>query len=288
MEYAVRINQLSKQYPDFCLNGVNLEIPMGSIMGLIGENGSGKSTTIKAMLDIVKRDGGSVEILGRNMEDQEQEIKEEIGVVFGESQFHGFLNAEQISRILGKIYKNWDKKLFCSYLKRFSLPEDKKVKDYSRGMAMKLAIAAALSHHPRLLILDEATSGLDPVARDEILDLFFEFIEDGKHAVLIASHITSDLDKVADYITMIHKGSILFSKEKDILMEEMGILRCGNEEFDRLSQSGIEIVGTRRHAYGTESLIRGREAVKLRFPELVVDPANIEEIMLYYVRRDER
>lgn len=288
MEYAVRINQLSKQYPDFSLNGVNLEIPMGSVMGLIGENGSGKSTTIKAMLDIVKRDGGDVEILGMNLKDREQEIKEQIGVVFGESQFHDFLNAEQISGILGKIYKNWDKKLFASYLERFSLQRKKKVKDYSRGMAMKLAIAAALSHRPKLLILDEATSGLDPVARDEILDLFFEFIEDGAHSVLIASHITSDLDKVADYITMIHRGSILFSKEKDVLMEEMGILRCGNEEFDRLSGSGIEIVGSRRHAYGTEALVRGREAVKRRFPELVVDPANIEEIMLFYVRRDER
>lgn len=286
MEYAVRIQNLSKQYPDFSLNNISLDIPKGSIMGLIGENGSGKSTTIKAMLDIVKRDTGEVEILGMDIREREQDIKEEIGAVFSESQFHDFLNAVQISGIMKRIYKNWDEELFSSYLSRFALPEKKKVKEYSRGMTMKLAIAAALSHHPKLLILDEATSGLDPVARDEILDLFFEFIEDGEHSVLIASHITSDLDKVADYITMIHNGSILFSEEKDQLLEDMGILRCGEEAFAGLS--GVRIVGVRRNPYGVEALIHGRDIVKRRYPELVVDRTNIEEIMLYSVRRDRK
>lgn len=286
MEYAVRIKNLSKQYPDFSLNNISLDIPMGSIMGLIGENGSGKTTTIKAMLDIVKRDAGDVEILGMDIREREQEVKEEIGVVFGESQFHDFLSAVQISGIMKRVYKNWDEELFSSYLSRFALPEKKKVKEYSRGMAMKLAIAASLSHHPKLLILDEATSGLDPVARDEILDLFFGFIEDGEHSVLIASHITSDLDKVADYVTMIHNGSILFSEEKDQLLEDMGILRCGEEELAGLTD--VHVVGVRKNPYGGEALIRGREYVKRRYPELVTDRTNIEEIMLYSVRRDRK
>ena len=286
MEYAVRIKNLSKQYPDFSLNNISLDIPMGSIMGLIGENGSGKTTTIKAMLDIVKRDAGDVEILGMDIREREQEVKEEIGVVFGESQFHDFLSAVQISGIMKRVYKNWDEELFSSYLSSFALPEKKKVKEYSRGMAMKLAIAAALSHHPKLLILDEATSGLDPVARDEILDLFFGFIEDGEHSVLIASHITSDLDKVADYVTMIHNGSILFSEEKDQLLEDMGILRCGEEELAGLTD--VHVVGVRKNPYGVEALIRGREYVKRRYPELVTDRTNIEEIMLYSVRRDRK
>ena len=286
MEYAVRIKNLSKQYPDFSLNNISLDIPMGSIMGLIGENGSGKTTTIKAMLDIVKRDAGDVEILGMDIREREQEVKEEIGVVFGESQFHDFLSAVQISGIMKRVYKNWDEELFSSYLSRFALPEKKKVKEYSRGMAMKLAIAAALSHHPKLLILDEATSGLDPVARDEILDLFFGFIEDGEHSVLIASHITSDLDKVADYVTMIHNGSILFSEEKDQLLEDMGILRCGEEELAGLTD--VHVVGVRKNPYGVEALVRGREYVKRRYPERVTDRTNIEEIMLYSVRRDRK
>ena len=286
MEYAVRIKNLSKQYPDFSLNNISLDIPMGSIMGLIGENGSGKTTTIKAMLDIVKRDAGDVEILGMDIREREQEVKEEIGVVFGESQFHDFLSAVQISGIMKRVYKNWDEELFSSYLSRFALPEKKKVKEYSRGLAMKLAIAAALSHHPKLLILDEATSGLDPVARDEILDLFFGFIEDGEHSVLIASHITSDLDKVADYVTMIHNGSILFSEEKDQLLEDLGILRCGEEELAGLTD--VHVVGVRKNPYGVEALIRGREYVKRRYPELVTDRTNIEEIMLYSVRRDRK
>lgn len=285
MEYAINITGLSKAYDDFSLKDINLSLPKGSIMGLIGENGSGKSTTLKAMLDIVKRDSGTIRILGLNPDTDETRIKEQIGVVWGESHFHEFLNALQVSNMLGKIYKQWDHDLFLNYLNQFSLPEKKKIKEYSKGMRMKLSIAAALSHHPQLLILDEATSGLDPVVRDEILTLFFEFIEDGEHSVLISSHITSDLDKVADYITMIHNGSILFSETKDFLLDDLGILKCGKEELEHLS--GLDIVGIRSSAYQSECLIRGRQAVQERWPHLVVDRTNIEEIMLFYVRRQE-
>ena len=205
MEYAVRIQNLSKQYPDFSLNNISLDIPKGSIMGLIGENGSGKSTTIKAMLDIVKRDAGEVEILGMDIREREQDIKEEIGVVFSESQFHDFLNAVQISGIMKRIYKNWDEELFSSYLSRFALPEKKKVKEYSRGMTMKLAIAAALSHHPKLLILDEATSSVD--TRTEVLiQEAMAVLMKGRTSFVIAHRLSTIKD--ADMILYMQEGDI--------------------------------------------------------------------------------
>lgn len=288
MEYAVNIRGLSKAYKDFSLKDVDILLPKGAIMGLIGENGAGKSTTLKAMLDIVRRDSGGVEILGLDLDTDQQRIKEQIGVVWGESHFHEFLDGIQVSHMLGRIYRNWDQELFLDYMGRFALPGKKKIKDYSKGMQMKLSIAAALSHHPSLLILDEATSGLDPVVRDEILDILFGFIEDGEHSVLISSHITSDLDKVADYITMIHNGSILFSEEKDALIEDMGIIKCSQEELQSLKdlerRGGITIVGVRQSAYQSECLVRSRREVMERYPALVMDRTNIEEIMLFYVR----
>lgn len=282
MEYAIQIKGLSKAYKDFSLRNVDLSLPKGSIMGLIGENGAGKSTTIKAMLDIVRRDSGTIRILGHDGDTEGKSIKEQIGVILDESHFHEFLNARQISNIMGRIYTQWDPKLFFEYLKKFSLPEKKKVKEYSKGMMMKLSIGAALSHHPKLLILDEATSGLDPVIRDEILDIFFEFIEDGEHSILISTHITSDLDKVADYITMIHGGEILFTQEKDFLLEDMGVIKCREQDLDLLAD--LDLVGIRRSAYQTECLVRGRQEVQERYPNLAVDRTNIEEIMLFYIR----
>lgn len=282
MEYAIQITGLSKAYKDFTLNNVNLSLPKGSIMGLIGENGAGKSTAIKAMLDIVRRDSGTIRILGEDLDTGGKSIREQTGVVLGESHFHEFLNALQVSNIMRRIYTHWDAKLFHHYLGQFSLPEKKKIKEYSKGMMMKLSIAAALSHHPRLLILDEATSGLDPAARDEILDIFFGFIEDGEHSILISSHITSDLDKVADYITMIHQGEILFTQEKDVLLEDMGVVKCREDVLNRLTD--LDKVGIRRSAYQAECLVRHRKDVQERYPELVVDRTNIEEIMLFYIR----
>ncbi|MEQ2677868.1 ABC transporter ATP-binding protein [Enterocloster citroniae] len=282
MENAINIRGLSKTYKDFSLKDVNLSLPKGSIMGLIGENGAGKSTTIKAMLDLVRRDSGTIEILGKDLDTSGKEIREQIGVILGESHFHEFLNAIQVSNIMKRVYGSWDQNLFLDYLKTFSLPEKKKIKEYSKGMMMKLSIAAALSHHPKLLILDEATSGLDPIIRDEILDIFFGFIEDGEHSILISSHITSDLDKVADYITMIHDGEILFSEEKDFLMDDMGIIKCGAGDLNELK--GLDIVGVRHNAYQAECLVRSRQEVSELYPDLIIDRANIEEIMLFYIR----
>ena len=270
MENAINIRGLSKTYKDFSLKDVNLSLPKGSIMGLIGENGAGKSTTIKAMLDLVRRDSGTIEILGKDLDTSGKEIREQIGVILGESHFHEFLNAIQVSNIMKRVYGSWDQNLFLDYLKTFSLPEKKKIKEYSKGMMMKLSIAAALSHHPKLLILDE------------ILDIFFGFIEDGEHSILISSHITSDLDKVADYITMIHDGEILFSEEKDFLMDDMGIIKCGAGDLNELK--GLDIVGVRHNAYQAECLVRSRQEVSELYPDLIIDRANIEEIMLFYIR----
>ena len=286
MEYLIEVKNLNKTYPGFSLKDVSFKVPGGCIMGLIGENGAGKSTTIKAILDLIHTDSGNIRVLGKDIRKKGKEIREDIGVVLDGASFHETLRAKEIGKFMGKIYQNWDEKYYQRLLKTFNIPGNKPIKNFSTGMKMKLMIVAAMAHHPKLLILDEATSGLDPVARDEILDLFFGFIEDGEHSVLIASHITSDLDKVADYVTMIHNGSILFSEEKDQLLEDMGILRCGEEELAGLTD--VHVVGVRKNPYGVEALIRGREYVKRRYPELVTDRTNIEEIMLYSVRRDRK
>ncbi len=282
MKNAIKIEGLTKRYEGFCLDHVDITVPTGSIVGLIGENGAGKTTVIKAMLQIVHPDEGTVEIFGKDMKTCGKEIKEDIGVVLGESHFHEFLTAKDVSAMLGKIYKRWDSDLFFSYMERFNIPVQKKIKEYSKGMMMKLSIAAALSHHPRLLILDEATSGLDPAIRDEILDLFFEFIEDGEHSILVSSHITSDLDKVADYVAMIHQGKILFFEEKDILLEKMGILKCSSEQMKDLQN--VEILAVREHAYHIDCLIGNKGHARKQYPDLVIDDATIEEIMIYYIR----
>lgn len=286
MDEALRVEGLCKHYPDFTLDHVDLNLPWGSIMGLIGENGSGKTTAIKSMLRIVAPDGGTVRLAGMDMGKQEIEAKEEIGLVLGENHFHEYLRAKEVGRILGGVYKKWDQELFDEYLKKFSPPEKKKIKDYSKGMKMKLAIAAALGHHPRVLLLDEATSGLDPAARDDILDLLFGFIEDGEHSVLLSSHITSDLEKVADYITMIHEGKVVFSEEKDRMLENLGVVRCGRDQLNRLD--GGYILRVRDHAYQTECLVKEKERVRGMYPELVVDDTDIEEIMLFLVKGERR
>lgn len=282
MENAIEIKNLCKNYGDFSLNNVTFSVPQGSIMGFIGENGAGKSTTIKAILNLIKKDSGIVSIMGMDSKEKEQKIRDEIGVVFEESSFHDNLNTKQISKIMDNIFTNWDNSLFELYLTKLKIPEKKAVKEFSRGMKMKLCIASAMAHHPKILILDEATSGLDPVVRDEILDIFLEFIQDETHSILISSHITSDLDKIADYITLIHNGTILFSEEKDELIGNMGILKCSETEFRSLQN--IEIINYRKHSFGVEALISNKEDAITKYPNYVIDSTNLEEIMLYYVR----
>lgn len=285
MEYAINVTGLCKSYQDFALDNVSFAVPKGSIMGFIGENGAGKSTTIKAMLNLIHRDAGTVEILGMDLDGHEKEIKERIGVVFDECCFHDNLTPADISKILGNIYQNWDGKLYQKYLVQFGLDEKKKIKEFSRGMKMKLGIAAALAHRPDVLILDEATSGLDPIVREEILDIFLDFIQDENHAILISSHITSDLDKIADYLTFIHHGRIILSLGRDDLMDSMGIVKCGAEDLEKIEQD--QIIRYRKNQFGCEVLIRNKRSFAVGHPEMVIDPVTTEAIMLFYSRGEE-
>ncbi len=283
MANAIEISNLSKKYRNFELSNVSFSLPEGSIMGLIGENGAGKTTTLKAILGLIKKDGGAVRLLGHEMDPRnEREIREQIGVVFEESNFHDSLRTPQISSILGKVYQSWDSALFGRYLSKFSLPSDKPIKQFSTGMKRKLSLSAALAHHPKLLILDEATSGLDPVVRDEILDLFLEFIQREDHSILLSSHITSDLDKIADYITFLHGGRVIFSQSKDELLEQMGVLKCPLEQLAHFPRE--QILRYRENQFGAEALIADKALFLQQHPGAIVDPASTEEIMLFYVR----
>lgn len=279
---AIRAEGLRKRYPGFELKDVSLEVPKGSIVGFIGENGAGKTTTIKAIIGAIRADGGKVEVFGRDFARHGRALKQDMAVVTEDSFFHENLTAEDVSRIMRRMYARWDDARFREYLNRFKLPADKLIKELSRGMRMKLAIAAALSHHPKLLILDEPTSGLDPVVRSEMLDVFLDFIQDEEHAILFSTHITTDLEKIADYIVFIHDGRIIFSRSKDELLEQYGIMKCGLDEFPRVDAA--DYVGVRRYGFGCEMLVADRQAMRRKYPHLTIDPAAIEDIMLYYAR----
>ena len=282
MEHAIMLNGVSKSYKDFELKNVSFSLPKGSIMGFIGENGAGKSTTIKAILNLISCDSGIVKVLGLDAIKDEKEIKKQIGVVFDESSFHDNLKIKDINKIMGKIYDNWDNIIFDRYLQQFKLPMDKSMKTFSRGMKMKLSIAVALSHHPKLLILDEATSGLDPIVREEILDIFLEFIQDEEHSILVSSHITSDLDKIADYITFIHDGEIIFSESKIELTDKMGVINCGATQFSQLDPK--HIIRYRKSDFGYEVLIKDRQNFQINHHEIEVEAVTLEQIMLFYIR----
>lgn len=281
-ENALAVKGLTKAYRDFTLDHVSFEVPRGAIVGLIGENGAGKSTTLNAILGLVKKDAGSIEILGQPDEELSPQIRSQIGVVFDGNNYPDMLSARQLNRVFKNIYPHWDEARYLSLLKEMALPLDKAIKALSKGMKMKLSIAAALSHHASLLILDEATSGLDPVVRDDILDLFLDFVQDESHSILVSSHITSDLEKVADYIVFIHQGKVVFSKPKDELKYQYGIIRCGAAQFEALNKE--EIIACRKRDYEWEVLIADRTAAQRKYPKAVVDPASIDDIMLLHVK----
>lgn len=271
---------MSTFYGSVHLDGVSFSVPSGSIVGLIGENGAGKSTTISATLGLIQKEAGSVSVLGK--EELDNEIKEQVGVVFDGSNYPEILSPRKLNRVLKNIYQSWDERTFLSLLKKLSLPIDKPIKQYSRGMKMKLAISAALSHNSKLLILDEATSGLDPVIRDDILDILLDFVQDEEHSILISSHITTDLEKIADYIVFIHEGKVVFSKPKDELTEQYGIIKCGAAQFDALDKS--DIIVYRKMDYEWQVLISDRTAMQKKYPKAMIVPATIDEIMLLYVK----
>ena len=280
MNSALTVSGLTKTYQDFVLDRVSFSVPSGSIVGLIGENGAGKSTTINAALGLIQKEAGHVSILGR--EGLDSGTKEEIGVVFDGSNYPEILSPRRLNAVMKNIYRSWDETAYFRLLKRFSLPPEKRIKQFSKGMKMKLAISVALSHHSKLLILDEATSGLDPVIRDDILDMLLDFVQDEDHSILVSSHITSDLEKIADYIVFIHEGRVVFSKPKDELMEQYGIIKCGAAQFDALEKT--DVIAYRKMDYEWQVLVAGREKIQKKYPRAMVVPAAIDEIMLLYVK----
>jgi len=280
MNDALIISGLTKTYKDFMLNGVSFSVPCGSIVGLIGENGAGKSTTINAVLGLIQKEAGNICVLGK--EQLDNKIKELIGVVFDGNNYPEIFSTRKLNRVMKDIYHSWEEHTFLNLLKKFSLPTDKPIKQFSKGMKMKLAIAVALSHNSKLLILDEATSGLDPIIRDDILDILLDFAQDETHSILISSHITTDLEKIADYIVFIHKGQVVFSKPKDELIEQYGIIKCGAAQFEALDK--LDIIVYRKMDYEWQVLVADRVAMKKKYPKALIVSASIDEIMLLYVK----
>ena len=281
---AIEISNLTKTYPGFKLDNINLTLPKGYIMGLVGDNGAGKSTTMKLLLNTIRRDSGSVKVLGKdNSKKDFREVKEEIGIVLDEATFPEVLNAKQVNKLMKYSYKNWSEKEFFTYINRFSLPLTKPFKDYSRGMKMKLAISVALSHKSRLLILDEPTSGLDPIVRDQILDILNEYTRDEENSILISSHITGDLEKICDYIAFLHKGKLVLLEEKDRLLYEYGVIHVSKEEIKRLPKDAI--VSKKESPYGVDALV-----LKKRIPTSIqVERPSIEDIFIYmHKQREEK
>ncbi len=283
---ALKITGLCKSYGDFSLKDINLAVPEGTVVGLVGENGAGKTTTIKASLDLIKKDSGKVSFFGKEMSDDPLGIRSDIGVVFDSLHFSYGLNIEKIEKICSAVYDNWDKKVFEEYIEKFSLPEKKIIKEFSTGMKMKLNLAIGLSHNAKLLIMDEPTSGLDPVVRDDILEIFLEFMQEEKHSILLSSHITSDLEKIADYIAFIHDGRVIFCMPKNTLLYEYGIIRCSRDDFERVSPEDKKV--WRIEDYQCSILVDDRKRAAERYPNMVIDSPSIDEIMLLYVKGERK
>ena len=281
-ENILEVKGLTKDYGDFVLDKLTFTVPKGVIMGLIGENGAGKSTTINCILNEISKTDGNIEIFGKDYLSEEIEIKDKIGVVFDENHFPDIFTPNEIGTYMSGIYSKWERNTYVNYLSKFELPADKRVKDFSKGMKVKLAFAVALSHKAELLILDEATSGLDPIIRDDILDILIDFVQDENHSVLVSSHIISDLEKVADYITFIHKGKLVFTHSKDELVDNYGVMSCCAMFFDNLDKS--EIIAYRKEDYQYKVLVKDRHIAEKKYPKAIVVPAAIEEIMLFYVK----
>ena len=282
---ALEIKNISKTYKNFKLDDISFVLPCGHIMGLIGENGAGKSTIINCILDIIEKDSGSISVLGQKNDKNNVSLKENIGVVLDASDVYDNYTVKQVENIMKDVYKQWNHEVYDYYIQKFALPLNKMIKDFSRGMKMKMAITIALSHQPKLLILDEATSGLDPIMRDEILDVFMEFVQDENHAILLSSHISSDLEKIADYITFIHEGKLILSTSKDELIYEYGLMKCRNDEFDMIDKE--DIIRYRIKTYEVEILVKDREKMAKKYPNCIVDPTKLDDIMMLYVKGEQ-
>ena len=284
MDNILELHQVCKTFPrtNFTLDHVSFSIPYGSIMGFVGENGAGKTTTIGCVLNTVSKDSGTIKIFGKELADTDTELKEKIGVVYDGDNFPAYWTAEQLSDVMQGLYTNWDNELFKKYLNDFRLLPNQKIKSYSRGMTMKLAVAAALSHHPQLLILDEATSGLDPIMRDDMLDVFLEFVQDENHSILLSSHITSDLEKIADYITFIHNGKLIMAASKNDLAYNFAVMRCKESQFLELDPGDILVY--RKRDYQIDVLVSNGNEIQRKYRNAVIDHVSVDEIMLLLVK----
>lgn len=280
-ENAIEIKGLTKKYDGFTLDNISFTVPKGSIMGFIGQNGAGKTTTIRALLGIIKYDSGKINMLGLDNKEHEYEIKEQIAAVFDELPFQEMFTAKQLSIMMGGIYRDWDKAKFEEYLDRFQLPAKKKCGKFSKGMKMKLQIAAALSHNAKLLIMDEATTGLDPVVRNEILDIFREYLQDDDRSILMSSHITSDLEKIADSVTFIDKGKLLLSGYKDDVLDTHAMIRCSKSDYAAIDRT--DFISARLTDFGAEVMVADRTAAKQKYSGALIEKTTLEEIMLFYV-----
>lgn len=278
---VIELKHVTKSYGDFVLEDVTFSIPEGSVCGFIGQNGAGKTTTINLILDIIRRDSGEIRMFGESIDADSARLRENVGVVFDEMGFHEFMTGRDINIMMKNIYKNWDEQAFFDYMKKFSLPTKKKCGAFSRGMRMKLQIAVALSHHAKLLIMDEPTSGLDPIVRNEMIEIFREFVVEEDHTILLSSHITGDLEKLADEVVFINGGKIVLSGNKDEILEMHGILKCKKDEVSRISPSLI--VHKELGTYGAEILASDRHAAEKLYPDMVIEPAALEQIMIHYV-----
>lgn len=284
MENILELHQVSKAFPKsgFRLDNVTFSLPYGSIMGFVGENGAGKTTTIGCILNTIRKDSGVVKLFGREMQDADTDMREKIGVVYDGDNFPSYWTAAQLSRVMEGLYSKWDQPLFQKYLEDFRLPKRQKIKHYSRGMTMKLAIAAALSHHPQLLILDEATSGLDPIMRDEMLDVFLGFVQEEDHSILLSSHITGDLEKIADYITFIHNGRLIMTASRNDLVYQYAVMRCRESQFRALDPG--DILAYRKRDFQIDVLVENGKEAEKKYRDIVTDHASIDEIMLLLVK----
>lgn len=280
---VIELKNVTKDYGDFKLDDVSFSVPEGTICGFIGQNGAGKTTTIKAILDVICVDMGEITVFGQDIKKDSAGLREDIGVVFDEMGFHEFMTGKDINIMMKNIYKNWDEAVFFDYLKRFSLPSKKPCGDFSRGMRMKLQIAVALSHNARLLIMDEPTSGLDPIVRNEMLQIFREFVVEEDHTILLSSHITGDLEKLADEVVFINGGRVVLSGNKDEIIEKHGLLKCKKEQLKDISDSFI--VFSEVETFGVTVLVNDRKTCEKLYPEMVIEPATLETIMLFYVNR---
>ncbi|HIY06575.1 MAG TPA: ABC transporter ATP-binding protein [Candidatus Evtepia faecigallinarum] len=279
---SIWAKDLCKSWGDFALERVSFQVPQGRIVGLMGENGAGKSTTLRLLAGALAPDSGEIRLLGGSPQDPA--VRAQVGAVFDHCPFPGSFSANTVGRMLAGIYPTWDAAYFRSCLGRFQVPPEKPIAALSKGTRQKLAIACALAHRPKILLLDEATAGLDPVVRDDLLDLFLEYIQDEAHAILFSSHITGDMEKVADYVIFLHQGKVIFQAQKDELLEQYGIARCGREAFARLDKSDYLLV--RQTNAATECLVADKEVFHKKYPSILLDRTSLEEIMLFYTKGD--